>query len=146
MTSPTAKLQTRTWKAVQLVHQQGGKPCHSLTPVVTQTKQQPACSVEPSSLTPMPLPTSTTKAMVMSNELPAMPIKQVKSPAKVITLHSSQRRPIMPYLRTHTHTAAHFTSTSSDLVCDQLSFERNVLTTVNCQSQLDNRVLQLYTT
>ena len=57
----------------------------------------------PMRLTPMPLPTRMTKAIVMLNELPAMPIRQVKSPAKVMTLHSSQRRPLMPHLHTPTH-------------------------------------------
>ena len=41
--------------------------------------------------------------MVMLKESPAMPIKQTKSPAKVITLHSSHRRPLMPYLHTDRH-------------------------------------------
>ena len=53
--------------------------------------------------TSMPAAARMTKAMVMPKESPAMPMRHVKSPPKVMVLHSSHRRPLMPNLQPFTH-------------------------------------------
>ena len=63
--------------------------------------------------TSMPAAARMTKAMVMPKESPAMPMRHVKSPPKVMVLHNSHRRPLMPNLQPCIHPSGQGTETSA---------------------------------